>query len=185
MTLPTPLAGHQTVIAFVQAVISGGHVPTPSEITELRKYVASRPFNTTPQRIDQTLATVLLDVTSLPSKIPSLELHLYKRVFHDKQWSQSNQLTDYESDIQAAFLDGAGLLVFYSQLQGYVICALAPNNIPRSRLGVQARSRIYAVYSVKKDEIITGYQTNYHPVDNNSSSDPLDNLAIGGDAVWL
>lgn len=149
---------------------------TSDDIQAIISRMASASFSAKFQRVPVKYRLTYQGET-LGSRADSLTFHLVKRVLGDQQWAVGTRSEEYLRDAQnASRATNARIVVYETDWGGPFAAAIAPTVevVPQSRLGSNAKPRLFVLYSAHSAIIVTAYMF---------SSIRL--LRLPGDAKWL
>ena len=128
-----------------------------AEIQQLIAHVVSTPFSSRTLKINQWLHTELQrrDVNIQSLTMPSIELHLLKRIYFDQQWPSGTTATQYLHDLQQAVRHPGCQIWTYRWIGEAFVGFFAPSHIQHVP---KPESLIFIAYSATYDRIKTGYQ---------------------------
>ena len=145
---------------------------SPQEIARIQDEVLRMPFTTKTVKIPLSQRGILFEGIGFGRYVRSDVYHLFKHI-DDGQWKSGITFDDYLGDLRQAIRNPERIATYLHQ-QERVVGFLARNNIDPSHLGERPEQYLYAVYSINRHAIITGYQTS-----------GLAALTIPEDAVWM
>lgn len=130
---------------------------TEVEIQIIITHVGQSTFATYPVKLTrwlrQELANRGLQVSSI--KRPSVEIHLLKRIYFDRQWSAGTTIEQFKADLHQAIQHPAVQIWTYRRLGEYYAGFLAPSHV----LGApELKPFIFVAYSADYGTITTGFQ---------------------------
>ena len=150
-------------------------VPTDREIGKILNHVAKAPFRSGRIRVDEDLLVAVFSGRTLDKREPSLTVHLAKRVVVEEQWAIGTTEEQYVADLHSIVDDAELRMVVYRSRDGQCkLGLLAPNRLPRERLGGNSEKLLWVVYSANYGTITTGYQVS-----------SVDRITIPKGARWL
>ena len=143
---------------LIRRLWQGRRTATLGELAQIQGRIAAAQFN--PDQVDvperwrgRTYTGILLG-----ERVDSLLVHTLQRVWRDKQWALGTTPEQYLADLRRSLRDPGTELVLYESRGALVVGALAPNRVPQSRRGRAVGPFVYAVYSVSRGILLTGYQ---------------------------
>jgi hypothetical protein len=131
---------------------------TGAEIAAIVARLASTPFSPRPRRMPPELVGASYLGVRLAEREPALTVHLAQRVLLNAQWAHGTTGDEYLADLRQAVAQEGARLVVYEERGGALAGALAANQIPVERRGVNTRDWVYVAYSADRGTIISGYQ---------------------------
>ncbi|HDN79115.1 MAG TPA: hypothetical protein ENG33_01460 [Chloroflexi bacterium] len=143
----------QLIITLVET----GRQASEDELQKIIEYVARAPFASYPVKISKWLREELrkhrFEITQ--SRMPSIELHLLKRIYVDKQWPPHTTAESFLADLHKAIQHPDVRIWTYKFRGEPYIGFLSPSHIQ----GVPNPEKfIYVAYSPRYGVIVTGYQ---------------------------
>lgn len=133
-----------------------GRKATPEEITTIITHVAQAPFATyltrVPERLREALAVYGIQ---LSGKQSSVEQHVLKRVYVEKQWPIGTSQERYVTDLHQAILHPSVKLWTYHYYYRPYAGFMAPSHVFDAP---KPLPQIYVVYDPAFGVITTGYQ---------------------------
>lgn len=160
---------------MIRRLVAAGTTPTTEEWQEITARLASAEFSTRQVGVDRTIRGQVFQGEALGSRAPSITAHLAKRILVEQQWASGTTATEYLNDLRVALQHPSGRVAVYQMDDGRrVLAVLAPNEIPTSRLGGEAKPFLWVVYNADYGTIVTGYQAS-----------GLDTINMPGTTRWL
>ena len=131
---------------------------TEQEIAQIIAHVAQQPVSSFPRKINLWLREELdmLGIQAPSGKLPSVQIHLFKRIYYDGQWLPNTTITQFEADLHKAVQHPAIALWTYRWLGEHFAGFLAPShvhNVPHPQ------QFIFVAYVADYGTIKTGFQT--------------------------
>lgn len=147
------------VVQLILILISTNRQATDEELQQLITHVAQAPFSSRPLKINRWLRQELeargLQVPS--EKLPSVEIHLLKRIHLDRQWPPGTTVDQFIDDLHQAVQHPDVQVWTYRWLGEAFAGFLAPShvqNVPNPE------AFIFVAYSADYSVIKTGFQAN-------------------------
>ena len=161
-----------TVDQLIRDLIVSNRHATEEEQQRIVSHVANAPMSQRPVKINQWLRLELeARGIHIPSeKLPSVEIHLLKRVHFDGQWPPETRVAQFMADLHQAVRHPDAQIWTYRWLSESFAGFLAPShvqNVPNPE------AYIFVAYSADHHTIKTGFQAS--SVDA-IFTDPFENL---------
>jgi hypothetical protein len=142
---------------LILALIATGHQATPDELTAIIAHVAQAPFATYVSRVPTKLRQLLATRgDTVPARLPSLDIHLLKRVYDEQQWPVGTTSEQYVTDLHYAVSHPNAQVWTYRYFSHPFVGFLAPSHVQG---GIRMETDIFVAYSPIYGTITTGYQT--------------------------
>ena len=126
------------------------------EIATLIAHVAQAPFASYLARVPNELRQLLAQHNvQTPAKLPSVEWHLLKRIYDERQWPKGTTTDDYIKDLQQAVQHPEVAVWTYRYFGRPYASFLAPSHLHFAPLSLPY---IYVAYDPQYGTITTGYQ---------------------------
>lgn len=137
-------------------LIATARQATPEEVADIVAHVAQAPFATYLARVPNKLRRLLAKRgMTLPAKLPSLEIHLLKRVHDERQWPIGTTADQYVADLHQAVSHPDVQVWTYRYFGQPFAGFLAPSHVQSSP---KPEAYIFVAYSPMHGTITTGYQ---------------------------
>lgn len=160
---------------LIRELIAAPREASPPEILQIVQRLASAPFDPRSDAIvPQKDRALSYQGRTLGSRTPAIIYHLAKRIVGDREWAPGTTAERFVADLHDAVRSPSARIVLYRRRGGSVAAVIAPNHIPRARLGADARPYVFVVFAADRGTIITGYQTSFAVPPN-----------VPEDALWL
>jgi hypothetical protein len=142
---------------LIKALINTKRLADEAELAQIVQHVSQKPMSTRLIKINQWLRYELaMRSVQVPSdRIPSVELHLLKRIHFDGQWPLDTTPAQYETDLHRAVLHPQVRVWTYFRLKEHCVGFLAPSHIHSVP---NPETFIFVAYSADFGTIKTGYQ---------------------------
>ncbi len=90
-----------SIDALILSLIAADRQATDDELAQIIAYAASAPFSTRPVRVTRRLRERLAEkgIALEADRLPSVQVHLLKRVYVEGQWPANATTTSYLSDL--------------------------------------------------------------------------------------
>ena len=128
------------------------------ELRQMVAYVAQAPFSTRLLKVKQSFRQELavLGIQVNASHLPSVEIHLLKRIHIEQQWPATTTVAHDVADLQQA-VQASGCQIYTYRRQGENFAGfLAPSHVTQNVLYPQ--KFIFVTYSADYGTIKTGFQ---------------------------
>jgi hypothetical protein len=146
----------QAVNTLILSLVTSQRKTTVTEIDAIIAHVATAPFATYLARVPKDLQLLLAEKgVQVPTKLPSVEWHLLKRIYDDRQWPEGVTIQEYVADLQRAILHPQVGVWTYQYFQRPYASFLAPSHVTDAPLPLPY---IFVVYDPYFGTITTGYQ---------------------------
>ena len=121
-------------------------------------YVAQAPFSTRLLKVKQSFRQELavLGIQVNASHLPSVEIHLLKRIHIEQQWPATTTVAHYVADLQQAVQAPSCQIYTYRRQSENFAGFLAPSHVTQNVLYPQ--KFIFVTYSADYGTIKTGFQ---------------------------
>lgn len=146
-----------SIPVLIHTLIDSNRQATVEELRQIVAHVADAPFSSRPLKINRWLRQELeardLDMPS--EKLPSVEIHLLKRIHLDRQWPVDTTAEQFTADLHQAVQHPDVRIWTYRWLGEAFAGFLAPShvkNVPNPE------AFIFVAYSADYDVIKTGFQ---------------------------
>lgn len=127
-----------------------------TEVTAILDRVAQASFATYPARVPNAVRKLLVRYgISVASRLPSLEWHLFKRIYDERQWPEETTAAMYEGDLRKAVQHPEVAVWTYRYFGRPYAGFLAPSHV---RSAPQPLPYLYVAYDPGYGTITTGYQ---------------------------
>jgi len=146
-----------SVDALILSLIAAERQASEDELRRIRAHVAMAPFASRLVRVTRWLRERLAqrDIALTESRLPSVEVHLLKRIYVERQWPVGTTTSDYLADLHHAVQHPDVEMWTYRYYGEPMIGFLAPSH----RQDVPSpRPFIFVAYNPRYGTIITGYQ---------------------------
>ena len=142
---------------LIRVLIRTGRRATAAEVQQIIEHVAQAPFASRPMRLTRWLRRALEEKgVSIPqSKLPSVELHLLKRIHFDRQWPPGTSVEQFVADLHRAVRHPDVQVWTYRWLNESFAGFLAPSHVQEV---VAPEAFIFVAYSADYGTIKTGFQ---------------------------
>ncbi len=145
-----------TVDALILNLIATGRQATSQELAAIIAHVAQSPFATYLARVPTKLRRSLSQqAIAVPSKLPSLEIHLLKRIHHEQQWPIGTTAEQYIVDLHQAVSHPDVQIWTYRYFEQPFVGFLSPSHVQNA---TRPETYIFVAYSPVHGTITTGYQ---------------------------
>ena len=145
------------VAQLVLTLIDANRQATHEELQRILTHVAQAPFSARPLKINRWLRHELeARGVRVPSeRLPSVEIHLLKRIYLDRQWPPGTSVNQFIADLHQAVQHPQVQAWTYRWLEEPFAGFLAPShvqNVPHPE------AFIFVAYNANYDVIQTGFQ---------------------------
>ncbi len=145
--------------ALIRELIADPERPaTVEEVAKILEHVARAPFNTRMTDVPAELVGLEFLGEELRVREDSLTAHMAQRVLRDDQWSVTTTKEEFLEDIRQAILHPEAALAVYETRRTHYAAVVAPNVVPRSRLGRQPGRFVVIPYSANRGRIVSTWQ---------------------------
>lgn len=137
-------------------LIAAARQATPDEVAAIIAHVAQVPFAAYLSPVPGSLRNFLAaHGIQVPTRLPSVERHLLKRIYDEQQWPIGTTVDDYLNDLhQAVHHQDVGLWTYRYYGRPYA-GFMAPSHV---RAVPRPLAFIYVAYDPQFSTITTGYQ---------------------------
>lgn len=155
--------------------LSNKSIDGPVEVKkdEVLELVAEAPFATREVKVPMKYRDILVEGEPVGARASSLKMHLAKRIY-DEEWAADTTTSTYAQDLQRIAKHPDAKVAIYDTKGQRTILVFAPNNLPRSHMGEEAKDYVAVIVNIEYGTIISGYQT-----------EGLRKLKIPEGAKWL
>ena len=144
------------VDALILDLITTERQATPEEVADIVAHVAQAPFATYLARVPKRLRRLLAKRgIALPARLPSLEVHLLKRIHDEQQWPIGTTADQYVTDLRQAVSHPDVQVWTYRYFGQSFAGFLAPSHVQGAP---RPEAYIFVAYSPLYGTITTGYQ---------------------------
>jgi hypothetical protein len=162
---------------LVATLVDTGRSATEDEARQIIDAMAAAPFTSRIVRVPPLVRTAD-PAKRVGSGADSLIVHLIKRIWVERQWSESTTADDFLVDIRAAIRHPTARLLAYRR-SGQTFAATITQTslvVPVTRQGMEAPHYpdMLVVYDVEADAVVTAYMFS-----------TIENVRIPGDTRWL
>ena len=162
------------VDTLIRELVHTRRSPSREEVQQIRERVAQAPFQDRIVPVRTYERGVTYQGRTVQSRDDAGFIHLVRRVVIDQQWADGTTMLEYVSDLHELAHSSESDMFVYDRGNGCVVGILGKNAIPRVRLGSEALTYLFVVYSADRSSIITGYQIS-----------GLDQIDISESPLWL
>lgn len=149
-----------TADEFILDLIATGRQATADELDAIIAHVARVPFATylspVPGKLQALLATHGIQV---PTRLPSVERHLLKRIYEEQQWPAGTTVDVYVDDLHHSVRHPNARVWTYRYYGRPYAGFMAPSHV---RAVPKPLAFIYVAYDPQFSTITTGYQASGH-----------------------
>lgn len=141
---------------IILELIATGRQATSDEVDSIVTHVAQAPFATYLARVPKDLRALLTARgIHVPAKLPSVEWHLLKRIYADRQWPVGTTVDQYVDDLHRV-VRHLDVRVWTYRYYGRPYAGfMAPSHV---RAVPRPQAFIYVAYDPQFSTITTGYQ---------------------------
>ncbi len=147
-----------TIAQLILTLCQSGRLATNDELQQMVAHVAQAPFSTRLLKVQQTfyqqLAAVGVDIKT--PQLPSVEIHLLKRIYLEQQWPVSTTVAQYVDDLHQAVQAPTCQIYTYRRQGEHFAAFLAPSYVRQNVRYPQ--EFIFVTYSAEYGTIKTGFQ---------------------------
>jgi len=167
----------ESFVGFIRDIVETGRLASADEVRQIIAAMAVAPFSTRRIRVSASVREV--DQTErLGARADSLAVHLFKRIWLDRQWTESTSVDDFLGDVAVAVKHPTAMLLAYRR-QGRLFTAsisFTTHVVPEVRRGADAGRYplLVVVYDVEEEAIVTAYMFS-----------SIQTLNLPGDVRWL
>lgn len=142
---------------LIRDLIKTNRLASETELNQIVQHVSQRPVSTRLIKINRWLRHELAvrGVQISSERLPSIELHLLKRIYFDGQWPSHTTSVQYEADLHRSVLHPSVQVWTYLRLREHCVGFLAPSHIQSAP---NPEPFIFVAYSADFGTIKTGYQ---------------------------
>jgi hypothetical protein len=145
-----------SVDALILSLIAAGRQATDDELQRIVVHIACAPFTTRLVRTTRWLREQLAQQDIIvESQVPSVQVHLLKRVYIERQWPIGTTTADYLDDLHQAVKRHAVRIWTYRYYAEPYIAILAPSH---RQDAPSPQPFIFVAYNPRYGVITTGYQ---------------------------
>ena len=146
-----------TVNQLVRSLIDSRRQATDEEQQRIIAHVAQAPLSSRPMKITQWLRQELeaQGVHVASEKLPSVELHLLKRIYVDGQWPPGTTVAQFTADLHRAVQHPDVRIWTYRWLGEAFVGFLAPSHVQDAP---NPETFLFITYSADYGTIKTGFQ---------------------------
>jgi hypothetical protein len=168
------LSQHPIDVA-IRRIVAGEQVATGTDIEQIIERMASVPFIPDLVSVPRTLRRISVAELGARDIVPSLTLHLVRRIA-EKQWTSNANEVTYLADLRRGIRHRSARLAVYNRRGGTIALSVSQTNdvLANEARGVESLPMFAVVYSADRGMIITGYQAS-----------SLEAITIPEDARWL
>jgi hypothetical protein len=161
-----------SIVQLILTLIGSQRQATNEELQQIIAYVAQAQFSSRPLKINRRLRHELeVQGGQVPSEpLPSVEIHLLKRIHLDKQWPLGTSVDGFIADLHQAVQHPEVQVWTYRWLGEAFAGFLAPSHVQNVS---NPEPLIFVAYSADYDTIKTGFQASSS---NAIFSDAFENL---------
>ncbi|MFB0545626.1 MAG: hypothetical protein ACETWB_01830 [Anaerolineae bacterium] len=143
---------------LILALIASNRQASDEELRRIVAHLARAPFASRPVRVTRWLReqSAQRDKILTETKLPSVEIHLLKRVYIDQQWPLGTTALTYLADLHQAVQHPEAEIWTYRYYEEPMVGVLAPSHV---RNVPNPQPFIYVAYNPRFGTIVTGYQT--------------------------
>ena len=146
----------KSVNDLIVDLITTGRQATAEELAIIIAHVAQAPFATYLSRVLKRLRRLIAKGGAIvPRKLSSLEIHLFKRIYFEKQWPVGTTAKKYVADLHQAISHPDVYVWTYRYFGPPFVSFLAPSHVQG---GFKPERYIFVAYSPLHGTITTGYQ---------------------------
>lgn len=145
------------VAQLIHTLISSNRQTTDEELQQLITHVAQAPFSSRPLKINRWLRKEL-EARGLHTrfeKLPSVEIHLLKRIHLDRQWPPDTTVDQFIADLHQAVQHPDVRVWTYRWLGEAFAGFLAPSHVQNAS---NPEAFVFVAYSADHSIIRTGFQ---------------------------
>jgi hypothetical protein len=145
-----------TVDDLILDLIATGRQATREELAVIIAHVTQAPFASYLARVPGKLRQLLAKRgMTLPARLPSLEIHLLKRIYDERQWLIGTTADQYVVDLHRAVAHPDVQVWTYRYFEQPVAGFMAPSHVQDAP---KPEAYIFVAYSPLHGTITTGYQ---------------------------
>jgi len=145
-----------TVDNLITELISSGRQASTEELAVIIADAAKAPFATYWSRVPIELRELLAERgIVVPTRLPSLQRHLLKRIYGEEQWPVGTTAEQYIADLHQAVTHPVVQIWTYRYLAQPFAGFLAPSHVQG---GVRPERYIFVAYNPTYKTLTTGYQ---------------------------
>jgi len=144
---------------LIRSLVVSARRATQTELQEIVTHVAQRPFSSRLMKINQRLREELSACNVQPTspQLPSVEVHLLKRIYVEQQWPHQTTVVQFEMDLHQAVLHRDVQIWTYLRLGEHHVGFLAPSHVQNV---LKPEAFIFVAYCADYSTIKTGFQAN-------------------------
>ena len=147
------------VDALIAGLVEECRRATDAEVRRIVEHVGQAPFASRPVRVDRRLWGLTYGGQRLgrESRLPSLEAHLLKRVYVERQWPEGTTAEQYVADLHRAVRHPQAELWTYRYRGRPFAAFFAPSHVQADPC---PEKLIFVAYDAGYGTITTGFQAN-------------------------
>ncbi len=146
-----------SVDALALSLITADRQATDDELAQIVAHVAAAPFSTRLVRVTRWLREQLVEkgIALETDRLPSVNVHLLKRVYIDGQWPTDATVGSYLSDLHQAVSHPDVRIWTYRYYAEPYVGFLSPSHV---QTVLSPQPYIFVAYNPRYGAITTGYQ---------------------------
>ena len=146
-----------SVDALILTLITTNRQATESELQRIIAHLARAPFASRPVCVTRWLREQLAaqGIIVTQARLPSVEVHLLKRIYIERQWPPDTTTDKYLVDLYQAMRHPAACIWTYRYYGEPMLGALSPSHLQNV---ASPQPFIFVAYNPRYGAIITGYQ---------------------------
>lgn len=147
----------QMIDALILSLVAADRQATDAELDRIVAHVARAPFSTRPVRTTRWLRERLAQagITIEQTRLPSVEVHLLKRIHLERQWPVGTTADNYLAGLHRAVEHPAAQVWTYRYYAEPYVGVLAPSHLQDVP---SPQPYIFVAYNPRYGTITTGYQ---------------------------
>ena len=143
--------------SLIRRLIFEQRQATEQEMAQIIAHVAQQPVSSFPRKINLWLRQEFdaLGIQAPSGKLSSVQIHLFKRIYYDGQWSPNTTIAQFEADMHQAVQHPEIQFWTYQWLGEHFAGFMAPSHI---RNVPHPEQFIFVAYVADYGTIKTGFQ---------------------------